>query len=205
MNGVRPASLRWSARSAFAGGALSILVALLTLANPDYYLFSSPPDFLVPFAEGAALLAVLGGLSGLHILQRDLYGKAGKAGFFAAFAGVFLAGVGHVFALPFLEFVNTGSVAYVLIGLDQGVFLPLGTVYMLGAFLMSLGFVVLGLATARARTLPLWCAPVLIGGVAGLWMLGNAGGWTAFGLAWIFAGYALRSVERTKTRPTRVR
>lgn len=179
---------------------------MLTLANPDYYLFSSPPDFLVPFAEGAALLAVLGGLSGLHILQRERYGRMGKAGFFAAFAGVFLAGAGHVLALPFLEFVSTGSVAYVLIGLEQGVFLPLGTVYALGAFLMSLGFVVFGLATARARALPLWCGPVLILGVAGLWMLGNAGGWAAFGLAWILAGYALRSAGQTEPlRSSRVR
>lgn len=200
-----PARLRWSARSAFAGGGLSILVASLVLANPDYYLFAAPPDFLIPLTEGLALLGVLGGLSGLHLLQRGRYGKAGKAGFIAAFAGVFLAGAGHVLALPFLEFVNTGSVAYVLIGLDQGVFLPLGTVYALGAFLMSLGFVVLGLATARARALPPWCAPVLIGGVAGLWVLGNAGGWTAFGLAWILTGYALRAAERTEPRPTRAR
>ena len=193
---------RWST---LAGGVLSLLVALLVLANPDYYLFSTPPDFLVPVAEVAALLAVMGGLAGLHIFQKDLYGKAGKAGFIMAFAGVFLAGAGHVLALPFLEFVNTGSVAYVLIGLDQGVFLPLGTVYVLGAFLMSLGFVVLGLATARARALPLWCGPVLILGVAGLWMLGNTVGWATFGLAWILAGYALRSAGRREPRSSRVR
>ena len=184
---------------------MAILVALLVLANPDYYLFSAPPDFLIPLAEGAALLAVLGGLSGLHVLQRDRYGRTGKAGFAAAFAGVFLAGAGHISALPFLEFMNTGSVAYVLIGLDQGVFLPLGTVYVLGAFLMSLGFAVFGLATARARTLPLWCGPVLICGVAGLWMLGNIVGWAAFGLVWILAGYALRSAGRTESGSSRVR
>ena len=50
---------RWST---LAGGVLSLLVALLVLANPDYYLFSSPPDFLVPFAEGAALLWI-----GVHL------------------------------------------------------------------------------------------------------------------------------------------
>lgn len=190
---------------AFAGGVLSLLVALLVLAVPDYYLFSAPAHYLIPLAEGVALLAVLGGLSGLHILQRERYGKVGKIGFMVAFAGVFLAGAGHVLALPFLEFVSTGSVAYVLIGLEQGVFLPLGTVYVLGASLMSLGFVVFGLSVARARALPLWCGPVLIGGVAGLWVLGNAGGWAAFGLAWLLTGYALRSAFRPEPRSSRVR
>lgn len=191
--------------SAFAGGALSVVVALLALAVPDYYLFSTFSHYLITLAEGGALLAVLGALASLHILQRERYGRIGKAGFIVAFAGVSLAGAGHLLALPFLEFVSTGSVAYVLIGLDQGVFLPLGTVYVLGASLMSIGFVVFGLSVARARALPLWCGPVLIGGVAGLWMLGNAGGWTAFGLSWILTGYALRSAVLLEPRSSRVR
>lgn len=196
---------RLAFRFAFTGGALSVLVALLVLVIPGYYLFSAPAHYVVPLAEGAALLAVLVALTGLRPLQRGRYGGIGKVGFAAAFAGTLLAGAGHLAGLPFLEFVNTGSVAYVLIGLSQGVVLGWGLTYVLGAFAMSAGFALLGLATAGTRTLPLWCGPVLIGGLAGLWFLGNAGGWAAFGLAWLLTGYAMRSSGQAKLRSSRVR
>lgn len=190
--------VRWCARAALLGGALAVLVGLLTLLNPEYYRYESPLDYLVAVVEGAALLGILGGVVGLHLWHSPHYGRLGKSGFYAAFFGTVVAGVGHLGALPFLEFVNTGSVVYVLIGLGQGIVLIGGVAYVLGALLMSVGSVLLGVAVTRARVLPLWCGPALIAGLAGLWTLGNFGGWLAFGLAWASTGYALWSAGEMK-------
>lgn len=180
---------RWCA---LLGGIFSVIVGILVLLKPDYYLFDSPSDYLVVVAEGAALLTVLGGISGLHLVQRDRYGRTGRVGFLISSAGLAMAGAGHLVGLPFFVFVNTGGIVYVLIGLSQGVPLVWGTIYVLGTLLLSAGFLLLGIATLRARTLPVWCGPALILGLAGLWTLGNAGGWVSFGISWLVTGVALR-------------
>lgn len=175
------------------------------LLDPDYYLFDSLADYLVIAAEGAALLAVLGGILGLHLVQRGRYGRVGGAGFLISCAGLVMAGVGHLVGLPFFVFVSTGGIVYVLIGLSQGVPLVWGTIYVLGTLLLSVGLVLLGIATLISRTLPLWCGPALILGLAGLWALGNAGGWFSFGAAWIAVWLALRThINTGKHNPPRV-
>jgi hypothetical protein len=186
-----PRSVSWLAFSAFLGGLLSALVGILVLLNPGYYIFDSPLDLLVALAEGAALLAVLGGLVGLHLAQKDIYGRLGRAGFYMSASGLVMAGVGHLAALPFFVFLDSGGIVYVLIGLSQGVPLVWGAIYVLGTVILSVGFLLLGVATFRAKTLPLWCGPVLILSLAGLWTLGNVFGWISFGLAWILVAHAL--------------
>lgn len=202
---MSPRLARWGARAALLGGALSVLVGLLALVNPGYYLFESPPDLLVPVAEAVALLAILGGIVGLRAVQGT--GRLLGAGSWISTIGLVAAGVGHLIGLPFFVFVDTGGMAYVLIGLSQGIPLVWGTVYVIGTFLFSAGIVLFGLATFRDRTLPFWCGPALIAGLAGLWMLGNTLGWISFGLAWLAAGYALRSsaARDAGSRPPRVR
>lgn len=181
------------ARSSLLGGVLSIVIGAFVFFNPGYYLFDSPLDYLALVAEGAALLAILGGIAGLHLSQRRRYGRLGRIGALVSAAGLVMAGAGHLIGLPFFVFVATGGMAYVLIGLSQGVPLVWGTVYLIGAPLLSLGLVLLGIATLRAGTLPPWCGPILVAGLAGLWILGNALGWISFGLAWLAVGYALRN------------
>ena len=167
-----------------------MLVGVLVLVNPDYYTFGSASDYLVAVAEGAALVSLLGGLFGLRLGQR--YSRVGRMGFLTSCIGLVMAGTGHLAGLPFFVFVDTGGMAYVLIGLSQGVPLVLGSIYLIGVPLFSAGLVLLGAAALRARDLPLWCGPALIAGLAGLWTLGNAGGWISFGLAWLAVGQALR-------------
>ena len=181
---------RWCARAALLGGALSVVEGLLIMSNPEYYDFDSPLELLVLVVEGAALLAALGGLVGLHVLQSRGYGRWGVAGFLAASAGTALAGAGHIGAVPFFDFVNVGGMAYALFALKEGAFLAGGMTYVLGVAVMSAGYLLLGVATARARTLPVWSGPALISGLAGLWA-GNAVGWILFGLAWVVVGIAL--------------
>ena len=192
---------RWCARSALLGGALSVVAGLLILSNPGYYDFDSPLEILILVVEGAALLAALGGLVGLHIRQSGSYGRSGAAGFLAASAGTALAGAGHIGAVPFFDFVNVGGMVYALFALKEGAFLVGGMTYVLGVVLMSAGYLLVGFATVRAGTLPFWSGPALISGLAGLWA-GNAVGWILFGLAWVVVGIALRPGKGAQTGPS---
>ncbi len=184
--------------AALLGGALSVAEGLLILSNPEYYDFDSPLELLVLAVEGAALLATLGGLVGLHVRQAGSYGRSGVAGFLAATAGTALAGAGHLVAVPFFDFVNVGGMVYVLFALKEGVFLVGGMTYVLGVVGMSVGYPLLGVATTRAGTLPGWSGLALMASLAGLWM-GNAVGWILFGLAWVVLGVALRSGRGVQT------
>ncbi len=195
------ALIRWGGLAALLGGALSVVEGLLILSNPEYYDFDSPLELLILVVEGAALLATLAGLVGLHVRQAGSYGRLGVAGFFAASAGTALAGAGHLGAVPFFDFVNVGGMVYVLFALKEGVFLVGGMIYVLGVVVMSAGYLLLGAASMRARTLPGWSVLALISGVAGLWA-GNAMGWTLFGLAWVVVGLALRSGKGAQTGST---
>ncbi|MDP8973267.1 MAG: hypothetical protein M3N45_08855 [Actinomycetota bacterium] len=190
-----PNLVRWGAGAGLLGAALSLAEGLLILANPGYWRFDSPLDYLVAAVEGVALLAVLGGLAGLHARQAGVYGRLGALGFFAAFSGTVLAGVGHLGGVPFFEFVNVGAVAYVLIGLWLGSFLIGGVTYVLGILAMSAGLLLIGVATARAGGLPRWSGLTLIAGTVGLWVAGNAGGWFMFGAAWALVGYTLLTAK----------
>ena len=169
---------------------MSVAQGLLILSNPGYYDYDSFRDRLLLAVEGAALLATLVGLVGLHVRQAGGYGRLGVAGFLAAAAGTVLAGVGHLLAVPFFDFVNVGGMTYVLFSLKEGFFSPGGMVYVLGVVGMSVGYPLLGVATTRAGTLPVWSGLALIAGLIGLWA-GNAPGWVLFGLAWLAVGISL--------------
>lgn len=182
-------------RCAIRGGGLLILLI------PGYYDFDSPLELLIPVVEGAALLAALAGLVGLHLRQSGSYGRLGVAGFLAASAGTVLAGAGHIGAVPFFDFVNVGGMAYALFALKEGAFLVGGMTYVLGVVIMCVGYLLLGVATARAGTLPVWGGLALICGVAGLWA-GNALGWMLFGLAWVVVGVALRPGKGAQAGPS---
>ena len=183
----RHALFRWAG---LLVGALSVVEGILILSNPGYYDYDTLNDRLVPVVEGIALLAFLVTLSGLHARLAPAYGRAGTAGFIATFAGIALAGAGHMVAVPFFDFLDTGGMVYPLFALKQGIFLFGGLVYVAGAILLSAGYLLLCGAAARTGGLPVWCALALVAGLAGLW-LGNAAGWISFGLAWAFVAYAL--------------
>ena len=172
------------------GGALSVAQGLLILSNPGYYDYDSLRDRLLLAVEGAALLATLVGLVGLHVRQAGGYGRPGVVGFLSASVGTALAGVGHLVAVPFFDFVNVGGMTYVLFSLKEGYFSLGGMVYVLGVVGMSVGYPLLGVATARAGTLPVWGGLALVAGLIGLWA-GNAPGWLLFGLAWVVVGTSL--------------
>lgn len=174
--------------------ALCSLEALLVLTNPEYYSFDSPQDLLLVGAEAAALLLSLAALAGLHSRLGPLYGTLGGVGWLLASLGTAAAGAGHVLALPFFDFVNTGGLVYVLVALQEGYLLPGPAAYALGVALMSAGYLLLAAAVLRVPALPRWCGPLLAFGMAGLWLTGFWG-WVLFGAAWAAVGYALRAED----------
>lgn len=195
----------WGARAALLGGAMATLVGLLTVLNPEYWRYEASVDYTVLFVEGVALVTVMGALTGLHLRHSPHYGRLGWISFYTALIGTLVAGAAHLVAIPFLVFLSTGSLMYVLIGPSQGIVLVGGLAYVLGALCMSVGYLLLGTAVLRARVLPLWCGPALILGLVGHWTLGNLWGWVVFGLAWAAVGHALRhSGEANNERSARV-
>ena len=187
-----PNLIRWYALAALLGGALSVAEGLLILANPGYWRFDSPFDYLVVAVEGAALLAFLCGLVGPYARQAGSYERLGAAGCLVALVGIVLAGAGHIYGVPFFDFVSFGGMAYVIIGFWLGSFLIGGIAYVLGVVAMSVGLLVASLATMKGGVLPVWGALAPLASLAGLWA-GNAGGWILFGLGWVAVAYALRS------------
>ena len=193
---MAPSLVRWGALAALLSGAMWIAGGLLHLAYPQ-----DPPGALGHFLNylgsaifSAAYLGVLGGLVGLHARQAGSYGRLGTAGFFLAFVGAALAFVGQATSAIFPE---NGALGWL--------FGDPGFGFLLGILLMSLGLVLLGVATLRARVLPRWCGVGLIALVV-FSALAAFGGFLVVGLIWLALGYALWSQPGTSIeQPSRVR
>ncbi len=109
------------------------------------------------------------------------YGSLGTAGFFLTFVGAALAFVGQATSGIFP---NNGALGWL--------FSDPGFGFLVGLLLVSLGLVLLGVATLQARVLPRWCGVGLIALVV-FSALGAFGGFVVVGLIWLALGYALRS------------
>src|SRR5215207_6944364 len=142
--------------------------------DPDDWDCNSPYDYLTNAIDSAAFLLLLVGLVGLHARQAGRYSPLGTAGFFAAFVGAAMVGVAnpaeHCLALAFLGIL----------------------VYTPGVLLLSIGMLLLGIATMRARVLPRWSGVLLVAYplllIAGLPVDGPL---ILVGLLWLALGYVL--------------
>ena len=180
---MTPSLVRWGARAALVSGVLWIAGGLLHLAYPQ-----DPPGALGYFLNylgtaifSGAYLGMLGGLVGLHARQVESYGRLGTVGFYLAFAGTALAFVGQATSGIFP---NNGALGWL--------FSDPGFGFLVGLLLVSLGLVLLGVATLQGRVLPRWCGVGLIALVI-FSALGAFGGFVVVGLLWLALGYALRS------------
>ena len=180
---MTPSLVRWGARAALVSGVLWIAGGLLHLAYPQ-----DPPGALGYFLNylgtaifSGAYLGMLGGLVGLHARQVESYGRLGTVGFYLAFAGTALAFVGQATSGIFP---NNGALGWL--------FSDPGFGFLVGLLLVSLGLVLLGVATLQGRVLPRWCGVGLIALVL-FSALGAFGGFVVVGLLWLALGYALRS------------
>ena len=169
---MTPSLVRWGALAAMVSGVFWIVGGLLHLAYPQ-----DPPGALGYFLNylgsaifSGAYFAMLVGLVGLHARQAGLYGRLGTAGFFLAFAGAALAFVGQAASAIFSK---DGTLGWL--------FSDPGFGFLVGLLLVSLGLVLLGVATLRARVLPRWCGVGLIALVV-FSALGAFGGFVVVGL-----------------------
>jgi hypothetical protein len=152
------------------GGAIFMVDGLFELAFP-----ASGPVHLGVETSGAqavALLLLLAGMVGFHVLQRGSYGLVGWAGFFMVVAGFPVDVLGKTGVLP------EGAAFEQLL--------------VIGVLAIMLGFVLYGAATLRAGILPRWCGVgFIVGPVLPIFV--DPGGVALLGLLWVALGYALWS------------
>src|SRR5262249_48020272 len=120
---------------------------VLMLANADARGLESTGDWLVVVVLALAVLLTLAGLLGVHLRERDAYGKLGRAAIVLAFVGQAVGGVANI------RLDELGAIVAVLSGL--------------------VGFVLLTFAIARAPVLPAWSGYLLLVGWVGLYALGD--------------------------------
>jgi hypothetical protein len=127
-----------------AAGVLLAVWALIQARAPLSPLASPGYQSVVPYLGS---LLVLGGLAGLHSRQAGVYGRMGAAGFGVAFVGTLLGvllGAQAALAGVFVE--GRASAAVGILG---------GVASALAHIAAGFGLLLLGVATLRARALPL--------------------------------------------------
>lgn len=182
---------RWGGIAAVVAGLMFMVLAVF---NPQGLVgISSLPG---PLSTGMFIVALLGqlaGIAGLHVLQRDRYGRLGAVG-----SSVFFVGIACWILLVVLPI------------LFDDLPVVLGAVLaVVGVLAPFIGIELLGAATLRTGMLPRWFGVLLVVGlpVAVLLgvVLGTPAGAVAFGVFWVLVGYVLLSSGGTLVqRPPRV-
>lgn len=181
--------IRWGGLAAMVAGVVFIVLMLIPEGPPGSLLYTlNRLVFIV------AVLLMLVGLAGFHVLQKGNYGRIGRGGFYTSI----VAGIAQIIAqVGFMS----GSMALAFLDF-------------LGLLGVMVGLVLYGAATLQARVLPRWCG---VGFIVGLpvWLVasvvlgnefGGSLGGTIFGFLWLGLGYVLISERGTETdQPTRVR
>ena len=168
--------IRWGGIAALIGGVLYVLTGIMSLFAPQEEVLDSFTDYLIEVLFVLALVGTLVAIAGLHVLQKERYGRLGAAGSLTAF-------VGHVLLL-------VAAATTILTGREA-----LDIIYLLGSLVALVGLTLLGAMTLRARVLPKWCGVLLIVGLPLTVFLdivtgGGAGG-ILLGVVWALVGYAL--------------
>ncbi len=180
--------VRWGAIGAVLAGVAWIVSVIVNLAitspqGPTAFGLSSPLDEVTYIV---ALAGTLLGLAGLHAKQARSYGRLGVAGFLVAFMGNVLVLLGLVLSLSARGEIFERELLDQVLGLGLlGMFL--------GFVLLSVGLVVLGIASLLAGVLPRWCGVALILALPVSVALGNYGGRMVLGVVWLALGYILWS------------
>ena len=179
--------IRWGGIAAMAAGVVWVIYGILAIVSLGVQAPGTFPYYLVEGTFAVGLLLTVVGMVGLHALQKENYGRIGRAGFYT----VVLASSGQVLGTVVLL---TGSAALAWL------------VYPVGVLAVLVGFVLYGAATLQARVLPRWCGVGLIVGWPIAIALGLYGGNILFGLLWVALGYVLWSWRGTAAeQPSRVR
>ena len=172
--------VRWGGLAAMLVGVAFIVLVLIPKARDGspFYIFGSVLLFV------AVWLLLLVALAGFHALQKEHYGRIGRAGFYTV-----IVGASAMIVIQLLTWVG------VTLGITALVFPD-----PVGLLIVMVGLVLYGVATLQARVLPRWCGVGLIVGVPVLIGLsvvseeyGEMLGGILFGLLWLALGYVLWS------------
>jgi hypothetical protein len=178
--------IRWGGIAAMAAGVVWIISGILAIVYQGVHAPGTFADYLVEGTFAVGLVLTVVGMVGLHTLQKENYGRIGRAGFYT----VVVASLGQVLGTVVLL---AGSAALAWL------------VFPVGVLAVLVGFVLYGAATLRARVLPRWCGVGLIVGLPVAIALGLYGGNILFGLLWLALGYVLWSRREAATaQPLRV-
>ncbi len=164
--------IRWGGIAAMLGGVAYVAEDIVFLATREHggHALQEPLVF-------AAYLLTAAGLTGFHLLQKESYGRIGRAGFYTAIAG------------------SLAAVSAVVIILAGGA--AIHWLHGIGALIMVLGYIPYGVATLQARVLPRWSGAtfILVGPVG----IVAPGDYTTMvlGVVWLALGYALWTQRST--------
>ncbi len=186
--------IRWGGLAAMVAGVVWVVSGILAVVYQGEHAPGTFADYLVEGTFAAGLLLTVVGMVGLHALQKENYGRIGRAGFYTVIAAAsvqIVAQVGLMLGSTAVEFLD-----------------------FLGLLGLMVGFVLYGAATLQARVLPRWCGVGFIVGLPVWWVVsvvlgnefGGSLGGTIFGFLWLGLGYVLWSRRGTANdQPARVR
>ena len=187
--------IRWSGLLAIAGGVIwtaswilnwftrDATRAVLGLSERGWRRMLDP-----------AMLFFMAGLAGFYARQAGKTRKLGKTGFIISLAGLGTMLIGNLIEVGFKPTDHLGWAMEIV-----------------GFVVMPIGFILLGVATLRAKVLPGWRRPLplIIGlmitsGMLLVFGIGEAGlviSFLSFGLGWLVLGYVLWS-DRSEQKVT---
>ncbi len=177
--------IRLGGLAAILAGGVWVVSGILAIVYQGVHAPGTFADYLVEGTFAAGILLTAAGMVGLHSLQKDNYGRIGRAGFYT----VVVASLGQVLGIMVLL---AGSTALEFL------------VFPVGVLGVLVGFVLYGAATLQARVLPRSCGIGLIVGLPVAIVLGLYGGNVLFGLFWLMLGYVLLQRGGTAEQPSRV-
>ena len=192
-----PKPIRWSGLAAMLGGVLwMVLVPLAGMTESRKVLGLTEGAY--SRMNTASMVLLIGGLVGLHARQQSRSGRLGLAGFVMSFVALTLMFVGNV-----IEWWISDLAFDTIEGeFKPGAHAGWGS-FLLGLVLLSVGLVLLGIATIRAKLLPRWSRvlPLAIGLLlaSGFLVALSIGEWwfgviiLSLGLGWVLLGYVLWS------------
>lgn len=160
--------IRWGGLAAMVGGVSWLAYGLVSLAGANVG-ESTPLDLFIVVGW---LLQVVG-MIGLHTLQKENYGRIGRAGFYTFIVGAPVQALGLLLFLAGSE--TLGELLTTVGGLG-----------------ILVGLVLYGAATLQARVLPRWCGIALLVSLPATILLQDYGG-IVFGVVWVALGYVLWS------------
>jgi hypothetical protein len=180
--------VRWGGLAAMLAGVAFMVLVLIPKARDGspFYIFGSVLLFVTVW------LLLLVALAGFHALQKEHYGRIGRAGFYTV-----IVGASAMIVIQLLTWVG------VTLGITALVFPD-----PVGLLIVMVGLVLYGVATLQARVLPRWCGVGLIVGVPALIGIsvvseeyGEMLGGILFGLLWLALGYVLWSESGAAAEP----